>query len=141
MYQKTVPAVSVLMVFTAVQAWAAPPVLKSTRASVPRLRNASPESRLTIGPSVNVGSPVSTFFAPEIWQEDPMMAWQDGNTNDIWVCKLDPATGDLIPKSGRGTRIGKAAPFEGDWVWILLFGKGERGTLNGPEWGNSQEGV
>ncbi len=105
------------------------------------LEAAGPGYKLQISLPQEIGSRSASYFDPEIHQERGMMAWSDGTDNTLWVCHLDRLSGDLIPRDGRGARVAKMAPFMGDWIKQNVFGFGDRGTLNGAEWGNSREGL
>jgi len=82
-----------------------------------------------------------TYLGTAIWREEGLLAWHDGRDDGIWICQLDPDTGELHPANGKGTFIGYAAPFVGDIFLRQFLGLGEFGTNNGPEWGASQQGL
>jgi hypothetical protein len=97
--------------------------------------------RFSIGPDVQLGDKRLSYLDTQIWQDNGLMCWQSGNDNTIWMCQLDPQTGDLIPPDGRGTKIAVGAPFTGNVLLDVLFGIGVHGTSNAAEWGFSQQGL
>jgi hypothetical protein len=83
---------------------------------------------------LRVGSPDVDYIDPEFWPEQNLMAWQDPE-NNIWLCRVDPALGTLLPADGRGQKLGVAASMIG--TKVLPF----RMVVTGPEWGVSQRGL
>lgn len=88
-----------------------------------------------------VGDDQTSYVDPEFLPERRLVAWQDYETSEVWICRLDLDTGDLIPPDGRETLVGVAARIVGDPFRRLLTGRGRIGSFNGPEWGNSREGL
>ncbi len=105
----------------------------------PPAKTATP--KLTVGPDVIIGAPLAAFYGSSIWQEGDLLAWQDGIDASIWYCRLNPATGDLMPADGRGTFVAKGAPYIGNLFLQAVLRAGQLGTYNGPEWGYSRQGL
>jgi len=83
---------------------------------------------------VRIGDPSLAYLDPEFDTDgtDSWMAFQDGD-NQVWICGVDAATGELVPPDGHGWLIGTATP--------LPAPGGVLGSLNGPEWGLSADGL
>jgi hypothetical protein len=76
---------------------------------------------------VVISNPDVPIADPEFNAVDARMVWQSGD-GDVWVADVDPATGLLTPRDGRGTLVGtNAAPLAD--------------TLNGPEWSYGSDGT
>lgn len=57
---------------------------------------------------------------PEVDQAGRRIVWQDF-ADEMWIAEIDPVTGDILPRNGRGLRLDSdLTPFTR--------------TLNGPEW-------
>lgn len=105
-------------------------------------RNVLPNPQwVFIGPDKQIGDKRLSYLDTQIWQDTAQMCWQSGNDNTVWICRLDPDTGALIPPDGRGTKIAVAAPFTGRVLLDVYFGVGTHGTSNAAEWGLSQQGL
>lgn len=99
-------------------------------------------SRVSNITDVRIGDALgATYLGTAIWREASYLAWHDARDEGIWVCQLDPETGEMNPPDGKGTFIGTAAPFVRSFFLGELLGEGTFGTANGPEWGNSQQGL
>lgn len=92
-----------------------------------------PPARTSLSDRI-IGNSKVTYVDPEFWNPTGQMCWQDGKTNEVWICSLDPQTGNLIPTDGRGTRCGIAASVTPTSTQPL-------GSWNGPEWGLNQQGL
>lgn len=64
---------------------------------------------------------------PEFDDATLQATWQEAGNDNVWLCKVDPNSGQFIPASGKGTLLGKAAP-------VLA-------TFNGPEFGRNTAGL
>jgi hypothetical protein len=100
-----------------------------------------PLTRLTVGQDVVLGNPAFSYYGSAVWRDGDLLAWQNGMDSSIWFCKLNPQTGDMIPSDGRGTFVATGASYVGNILLKNLTGLGQIGTYNGPEWGQSQEGL
>lgn len=67
-----------------------------------------------------VSYPFMSLVDPEYNQRELSLAWADAVGN-LWLAHLDPVTGDLLPKSGRGELIDTGLASNND-------------VLNGAEW-------
>ncbi len=70
---------------------------------------------------VTVSDPAVDLPDPEFDPVGDRMVWQD-RAGNLWIADLDPATGDLMPTSGRGQKLDE------NLSGLILTG-------NGPEWG------
>gem|GEM_PF-6455410 len=78
-----------------------------------------------------LGNPKYGYWDAEVWGPTRQIAFQDSN-HVVWIANLDPANGRMIPRDGRGTRVGPSIPVI-QLGWPMSF--------NGPEWGQSQTGL
>jgi hypothetical protein len=83
---------------------------------------------------VVIGDAGVSYIDPEFLDEDRLMVWQD-DVGDVWLCDIDPDTGDLRPADGKGEYAGRAAPL------LTQTNPFFDVTYNGPEFGRSRQGV
>ncbi|HUQ71509.1 MAG TPA: hypothetical protein VM165_18420 [Planctomycetaceae bacterium] len=83
---------------------------------------------------VVIGDPAVSYVDPEFLPEERLMVWQDA-AGEVWLCEVDPDTGNMVPADGKGESAGRAAP--------LLTKRNPffKVTYNGPEFGVSQQGI
>ncbi|MBX3450705.1 MAG: hypothetical protein KF777_14155 [Planctomycetaceae bacterium] len=86
------------------------------------------------GTDERIGEPGVYYVDPEFHAPTRHMAWQDFNSNDVWICQIDAQTGRLIPANGKGIR----PPVK--TVSIFKSSQGS-GSFNGPELGFSTRGL
>ncbi len=66
------------------------------------------------------------YLDPEFWPAQKQIVWQEYDGGAVWLAGVNEASGALNPASGKGRRLGTAAPMEN--------------TFNGPEFGFSTSG-
>ncbi|HUQ71020.1 MAG TPA: hypothetical protein VM165_15945 [Planctomycetaceae bacterium] len=93
---------------------------------------------VVISTDVRIGDPNVGYKDPEFRLEGELMVWQD-HLEQVWLCRFDSRTGDMIPKDGRDRLIGKGSPFVPQGA--SLPGTVLRTINNGPEFGLSQRGL
>ncbi|MDZ4689196.1 MAG: hypothetical protein SH850_29315 [Planctomycetaceae bacterium] len=94
--------------------------------------------RLVISTDTRIGDARVSYKDPEFDVASELMVWQDGQ-EQVWLCRFDPRTGDLIPRDGRDRFVGQGSPY-------LPQGKSPptdflKTVVNGPEFGLSQRGL
>lgn len=119
----------------------------------PRLFGLSPSARCTStallllaftapasAEDVEIGDTRTTYLDPEFWASTRQVVWQDGENFDIWLADIDPDSGELIPRDGRGTLVRSGSGAGGDVAppWPSGFGLG---SFNGPEFGRNAQGL
>gem|GEM_PF-5721444 len=83
---------------------------------------------------VVIGDTSVSYIDPEFLADERQMVWQD-DLGHVWLCEVDPETGDMLPADGKGQYAGRAAPLltkENPFFDV---------TYNGPEFGQSQQGI
>jgi len=68
-----------------------------------------------------ISDPESSILDPEFDVIDNFMVWQD-HIGNLWLSRIDPVSGDISPKDGKGTLLDSGLASGLD-------------TGNGPEWG------
>ncbi|MBI1347635.1 hypothetical protein GC163_15255 [bacterium] len=81
-----------------------------------------------------IGDSSVSYVDPEFLPEERLMVWQAGD-GDVWLCDVDPETGDMLPADGKGQYAGRAAPL------LTKANPFFDVTYNGPEFGVSQQGI
>lgn len=91
--------------------------------------------RVVISTDMRIGDPAISYKDPEYLIDERLVTWQDG-LNQIWLCRFDPRTGDMMPPDGRGLLLAQGAapllPADDPFV---------KTTINGPEFGVSRRGI
>jgi hypothetical protein len=77
---------------------------------------------------VLVSEPGSVLPDPEFDPETGRFAWQTFSGSNLWVGRIDPKTGDLIPPNGRGQKVDED-------IGAVNVG------ANGPEWVSTPAGT
>lgn len=108
-----------------VQQWIFTVILCGFLSACETKKQAVPPSLPTIE-DVRIGTSDNTYIDHEFWPESAKMAWMDGQLN-LWLCDIDTTSGKLLPADGKGTQLGRGAPF-------AL-------AINSVDWGFSQRGA
>jgi hypothetical protein len=93
---------------------------------------------VVLSTDTRIGDARVSYKDPEFRVEGELMVWQD-QREEVWLCRFDPRTGDLIPRDGRGRLIGQGAPYVPQGASIPRMVA--TSIYNGPEFGLSQRGL
>jgi hypothetical protein len=67
---------------------------------------------------VQVGGPTCSYQTVAVAPDMRHLVWLEGRAHTVWLCTVDNTTGDLVPLSGKGRKLGTLA-YDSDWspVW------------------------